>query len=134
MTTGTALDDSASAPLTRATYRDVLDAPEHVVAEIIDGTLYTHPRPAPRHATATATSVLGIEIGGPFDRGRGGPGGWRLSRCGCRVSPAPEDAFLALRQASAQHPPGHTPPAGVPPPAAGRERRRHFAAGQALSR
>ena len=60
----------------RATYQDVLDAPEHQVAEIIDGTLYTHPRPAPRHATAT--SVLGIEIGGPFDRGRGGPGGWRI--------------------------------------------------------
>ena len=76
MATGTVLDDSASAPLTRATYQDVLDAPEHVVAEIIDGTLYTHPRPAPRHATAT--SVLGIEIGGPFDRGRGDPGGWRI--------------------------------------------------------
>ena len=26
----------------RATYQDVLDAPAHLVAEIIDGTLYTH--------------------------------------------------------------------------------------------
>ena len=60
----------------RATYQDVLDAPAHLVAEIIDGTLYTHPRPAPRHATAT--SRLGFELGGPFDRGRGGPGGWRI--------------------------------------------------------
>ena len=66
--------DSTRTP--RATYQDVLDAPAHLVAEIIAGTLYTHPRPAPRHATAT--SVLGIEIGGPFDRGRGGPGGWRI--------------------------------------------------------
>ena len=60
----------------RATYQDVLDAPAHLVAEIIDGTLYTHPRPAPRHATASTR--LTIEIGGPFDRGRGGPGGWRI--------------------------------------------------------
>ena len=41
---------------------------------IIGGTLYTHPRPLPRHALAS--SRLGIELGGPFDRGRGGPGGW----------------------------------------------------------
>ena len=58
----------------RATYQDVLDAPAHLVAEIINGTLHTHPRPAARHALAT--SRLTIELGGPFDRGRGGPGGW----------------------------------------------------------
>ena len=60
----------------RATYQDVLDAPVHQVAEIIDGTLYTHPRPAPRHATAS--SVLGGRLGPPFHRGDGGPGGWRI--------------------------------------------------------
>ena len=60
----------------RATYRDVLDAPAHQVAEIIDGTLHTHPRPAPRHATAS--SVLGGRLGPPFHRGDGGPGGWRI--------------------------------------------------------
>ena len=60
----------------RATYQDVLDALAHLVAEIIDGTLYTHPHPAPRHVTAS--SRLTMEIGGPFDRGRGGPGGWRI--------------------------------------------------------
>ena len=43
-------------------------------AEIIDGTLYTHPRPAPRHAVAS--TVLGGELGPPFHRGQGGPGGW----------------------------------------------------------
>lgn len=48
--------------------------PEHVHAEIIHGTLYVMSRPAPRHANAA--SVLGVELGGPFQRGRGGPGGW----------------------------------------------------------
>ena len=58
----------------RATYQDVLDAPAHQVAEIIEGTLHTHPRPAPRHTLASST--LGNELGPPFHRGRGGPGGW----------------------------------------------------------
>ena len=58
----------------RATYQDVLDAPAHLVAEIIDGTLHTHPRPAPAHTVAS--SVLGGELGPPFHRGHDGPGGW----------------------------------------------------------
>ena len=58
----------------RATYQDVLDAPAHRVAEIVDGTLYTQPRPAPPHAVAS--SYLGGELTGPFGKGRGGPGGW----------------------------------------------------------
>ena len=58
----------------RATYQDVLDAPAHRVAEFIDGTLYTHPRPAAPHARAS--SSLGLKIGGPFDYDAGGPGGW----------------------------------------------------------
>jgi Uma2 family endonuclease len=58
----------------RATYQDVLDAPEHLVAEIINGELVTSPRPASPHARA-ASSISG-ELYGPFDRGRGGPGGW----------------------------------------------------------
>lgn len=57
-----------------ATYQDVLDAPEHVVAELIEGALHLHPRPAPRHARSS--SSLGMEIGSPYDRGKGGPGGW----------------------------------------------------------
>lgn len=57
-----------------ATYQDVLDAPEDMVAEIVDGALSLQPRPAPRHTLAA--SGLGVEIGGPFYRGRGGPGGW----------------------------------------------------------
>ena len=58
----------------RATYQDVLDAPAHQVAEVINGTLYTHPRPAPPHARAS--SVLGGKIGSPFDYDAVGPGGW----------------------------------------------------------
>ena len=57
----------------RATYQDVLDAPAHLVAEIINGTLHTHPRPAMPHARATW--VLGGKIGDPFDYGPRGPGG-----------------------------------------------------------
>ena len=61
-------------PARKATYRDVLDAPPHKVAEIVRGALHMQPRPAFRHAIAG--SSLGMEIGGPFQRGRGGPGGW----------------------------------------------------------
>ncbi|MDX2258640.1 MAG: Uma2 family endonuclease [Hyphomicrobiaceae bacterium] len=59
---------------TPATYADIQSLPPHVVGEILFGVLHTHPRPAPRHARAS--SMLGVELGGPFDRGRGGPGGW----------------------------------------------------------
>jgi Uma2 family endonuclease len=58
----------------QATYQDVLDAPPHMVAELIDGELVLSPRPARRHAVAA--SVLGMDLGGAFQRGRGGPGGW----------------------------------------------------------
>jgi len=57
-----------------ATYEDLLALPENVVGEIVHGSLHTHPRPAPKHARAY--SVLGSELVGPYDKGRGGPGGW----------------------------------------------------------
>lgn len=60
----------------RATYEDVLNAPEHMVAEVIDGELFLQPRPAKPHSAAA--SALGEELGPPFKRGRGGPGGWIL--------------------------------------------------------
>ncbi len=60
--------------LRRATYQDVLSAPEGVVAELIEGVLYQSPRPATLHANAA--SAVGEELGSPFKRGRGGPGGW----------------------------------------------------------
>ncbi len=58
----------------RATYEDVLAAPSNMVAEIVDGELYTNPRPAKPHAAAA--TALGEELGPPFKRGKGGPGGW----------------------------------------------------------
>jgi Uma2 family endonuclease len=60
----------------RATYEDVLKAPAHMVAEVLDGTLYAHPRPAIPHAIACM--ALGEELGPPFKRGRNGPGGWMI--------------------------------------------------------
>ena len=57
-----------------ATYQDVLDAPPNMVAELIRGALHLQPRPASPHALAG--SSLGIVVGGPFQMGRGGPGGW----------------------------------------------------------
>ena len=58
----------------RATYADLEAVPPNKVAELINGTLHVMPRPALRHANAS--SVLGVEIGAPFQRGKGGPGGW----------------------------------------------------------
>lgn len=59
-----------------ATYDDLVALPSNVVGEIVFGNLYASPRPAPRHAQATST--LGEELGPPFKRGRGGPGGWLI--------------------------------------------------------
>jgi Uma2 family endonuclease len=58
----------------RATYQDVLDAPEHEVAEIVDGELFLAPRPAGPHSRVA--SVLGGELLPAVDRGKNGPGGW----------------------------------------------------------
>jgi Uma2 family endonuclease len=57
-----------------ALYDAYCAVPESQRAEIIEGTLYVSPRPAPRHTNAS--SVLGGELNGAFQRGRGGPGGW----------------------------------------------------------
>jgi len=73
------IDWSGSTPaetenMKRATYEDVLNAPEDKVAEILDGELVLSPRPTARHALTS--SELGMAIGTPFQRGIGGPGGW----------------------------------------------------------
>jgi Uma2 family endonuclease len=57
-----------------AKYADLYDVPEHFVAEILGGELYASPRPAYPHAFAA--SALGAKIGGPFQFGINGPGGW----------------------------------------------------------
>lgn len=57
-----------------ATYADIEALPPNMVGEIVRGVLYANPRPASRHARATTR--LGADLDEPFDRGRGGPGGW----------------------------------------------------------
>ncbi|MFT3986776.1 Uma2 family endonuclease [Aestuariivirga sp.] len=62
-------------PATRhATYADLAAVPPHLVAEIIQGALVTHPRPSPRHAAAHLS--LGNMVGQGYQFGKGGPGGW----------------------------------------------------------
>jgi Uma2 family endonuclease len=51
-----------------------LNAPDTTVAEVIDGELSVMPRPGRQHARAAGE--LHGELRNPFDRGRGGPGGW----------------------------------------------------------
>jgi len=58
----------------RATYADLLAVPADKIAELIDGVLYTQPRPASPHTYAV--SGLSADLANPFQRGRGGPGGW----------------------------------------------------------
>lgn len=57
-----------------ATYQDLLNAPDNLIAELVDGELFLSPRPMPPHARFA--SALGMDIGSAYDRGRGGPGGW----------------------------------------------------------
>jgi Uma2 family endonuclease len=64
-----------SAVLKPATlYGHLSDLPENLTGEIINGQLYAQPRPAGPHALSA--SVLGGELYGVFQKGRGGPGGW----------------------------------------------------------
>lgn len=66
---------SGSGPKRPATYEDLLEVPDNLVAEIVDGELVTSPRPAIRHAAAS--SVLQSAVFSAFDRRGGGtPGGW----------------------------------------------------------
>jgi hypothetical protein len=45
---------SAPAIVPKATYQDVLDAPEQLVAEVLDGELILSPRPASPHARVSS--------------------------------------------------------------------------------
>ena len=66
--------DVMARPSRPATYADIEALPPNVVGEILGGILHVHPRPALPHAVA-ATGLSG-ELSPPFQRGRGGPGGW----------------------------------------------------------
>jgi Uma2 family endonuclease len=73
--TGMPLEEKQS-PDREATYEDLIALPAHMVGEILGGKLVASPRPASPHSAASL--ALGAELVGPFQRGRGGPGGWWL--------------------------------------------------------
>lgn len=66
-------------------YEQLLQLPEPLTGEILGGRLYAAPRPGGRHGIAGRG--LSIDLGGPFDLGRNGPGGWW-------IVPEPEVHFV----------------------------------------
>jgi Uma2 family endonuclease len=74
-----------------ATLADLEALPPGVKGEIIDGELYVQPRPRSRHARVLG--AISGEIQGPYDFGRGGPGGWWiLPEPGIELPGSPEVA------------------------------------------
>jgi Uma2 family endonuclease len=70
--------DMSAHPQSRPTLYQQLEAlPDGLMGEILDGQLYTQPRPSLPHVI-TATS-LADELVSPFQKGRGGPGGWWIA-------------------------------------------------------
>lgn len=59
---------------TYSLYDQLMSLPETLTDEILNGQLHTQPRPT--GPPALAGSSLGDELVGPFQKGRGGPGGW----------------------------------------------------------
>jgi hypothetical protein len=58
----------------KATYDDLHNIPEKMIGGIIAGEIIAAPRPSAR--LSYVSSVLGHEVGPPYQLGRGGPGGW----------------------------------------------------------
>lgn len=98
----------------RATYEDLLAVPEHLVAELVDGELFTSPRPRGRHSHAALR--LGGLLERAFETGDDGPGGWVIliepelrlqddalvpDLAGWRRETAPADIYDAARIATA---------------------------------
>jgi Uma2 family endonuclease len=80
------LDPERNRPEVEAAFAAV---PDGTVAEILDGELFTFPRPARPHTRSA--SRLGFKLGSPFDLGEGGPGGWViLVEPELRLGPRPD--------------------------------------------
>ena len=73
-----------------ATYRDLLALPGNVRAQIVGGEILVEPSPTPEQQSTVGE--LYAELRGPFQRGRGGPGGWWLIP-DVDVSFGPHDVF-----------------------------------------
>ena len=56
------------------TLADLEALPPHITGEIIEGVLYTMPRPRGRHQRTAL--LIASRLSELFDLGRGGPGGW----------------------------------------------------------
>ncbi|WP_438005117.1 Uma2 family endonuclease [Sorangium sp. So ce321] len=67
------LEPARNAPEVEAAFEAV---PPESVAEILDGELFTFPRPGRPHTRSA--SRLGMKLGSAFDLGDDGPGGWVL--------------------------------------------------------
>jgi Uma2 family endonuclease len=73
----TAKLDAVSDPARRrATYADLEALPEDVRAELIGGEIVVEPSPTPIHQGTVG--LVYAELQFPFQKGRGGPGGWWL--------------------------------------------------------
>lgn len=59
-----------------ATYKDLFEVPDHLIAEILEGDLWVSPHPAPRHSHTAV--MLTVALVPPFQQGNGGPGGWQF--------------------------------------------------------
>jgi Uma2 family endonuclease len=63
----------ANPALKLPSYEDILNLPEHLIGEIVNGRLDMHPRPSPKHTLAS--SSLGGELFPHFQK-QGGSDGW----------------------------------------------------------
>lgn len=57
-------------------YEQLEALPEFLVGELLDGALYAHPRPAPKHQRAELR--LGKILDSGFGEGQDGPDGWQI--------------------------------------------------------
>jgi len=99
-------------PATRA---DLDALPDNVVGEIIEGVLYGAPRPRFRHSSIE--SLMVADLVNPFQRGRGGPGGWWiLVEPGIELPEAAEIVpdIAGWRRSTLPHPPESDPIRSVP--------------------
>ena len=60
----------------KATYQDIIELPEHLVGELIDGKLYSYSH-TPVPFVFTRSRLLSL-LGAPFHLGKGGPGSWQI--------------------------------------------------------
>lgn len=107
-------DDDPIAPNAPEVMAAFEAAPETVIAEVLDGELFTQPRPARPHVETG--SVLIGELYAPFRRGVGGPGGWViLNEPEIRMGARPDIVVPDLAGWRAERMPSGRGPKGAPP-------------------